>query len=204
MQARLVDETDFGFGWIHPEPRWMQRASHALAADGRVWVLDATLADGVEERIRALGEPAGVVQLLDRHARDCAELARRLGVPHHVVPSERVAGAPFEVVPVVRRRTWREIALWWPEREVLAVADAVAGVGYYRAGGEVLGVSPLLRPTPPRVLCRFEPEHVLCGHGEGVHGAAAAEALHEAVATARWQTPHWLASLAYRAVTRRF
>ena len=30
----------------------------------------------------ALGEIAGVLQLLDRHNRDCAPLAERFGVPH--------------------------------------------------------------------------------------------------------------------------
>jgi hypothetical protein len=32
-------------------------------------------------RVRELGHPAGVVQLLDRHARDCRSVAERLGVP---------------------------------------------------------------------------------------------------------------------------
>ena len=99
--------------------------------------------------MRALGEPAGVIQLLDRHERDCAAFARRLGVPHHVVPFEDVG--PFEAMPVVRRSRWREVALWWPERRVLVCADALGTVPHYFAlGGERLGVHPLLRLTPPR------------------------------------------------------
>ena len=38
----FCDESDGGFGWIAPEPPWMQRASHALAADGGVWLVDPT------------------------------------------------------------------------------------------------------------------------------------------------------------------
>ena len=50
---------------------------------------------------------------------------------------------------------------------------------YYRAPRERLGVSPQLRITPPRRLLAVEPDHVLVGHGEGIHEDAAA-ALREA------------------------
>lgn len=190
---RWVDETDWGFGWIAPERPQLQLASHALLADGGVWVVDANDGDGVEERIRALGEPAGVVQLLDRHRRDCADLARRFGVRHHVVSLEGVA--PFEAVPVVQRRWWRESALWWPERRVLVCADALGTVPHYFAlGGEPLGVHPLLRLKPPRGLAELEPEHVLCGHGAGVHERAA-EAVHDALAHALRRAPRMLFEL---------
>jgi hypothetical protein len=96
------------------------------------------------------------------------------------VPAGRLADAPFELVRVVRRRFWNEVALWWPERRVLVMADALGTIdGYFRTRGERLGVHPLLRLTPPRSLGRYDPEHVLVGHGEGVHEAAG-----EAVRTA--------------------
>ena len=182
--TRFVDEHDWGFGWLSPERPKLRMASHALLADGGgVWVFDPTEAEGVEERVRALGEPAGVVQLLDRHERACAAFAERLGVPHHHVPFERVG--PFEPIPVLRRRFWREVALWWPERRVLVCADALGTVPhYFTLGGERLGVHPLLRPFPPRQLGRVEPEHVLVGHGAGVHDGAAT-AVREALAHAR-------------------
>jgi hypothetical protein len=162
-------------------------ASHALLADGGVWLLDPTLGDGVEERVRALGEPAGVVQLLDRHNRACADFARRLGVPHHRVPFGSVG--PFELIPVLRWRVWREAALWWPERRVLACAEVLGTIPhYYALGGEPLGVNPVLRLRPPRRLAQLEPEHVLCSHGEGVHDDAA-EALRNAIETARRRLP---------------
>jgi sugar phosphate isomerase/epimerase len=143
------------------------------------------------------GEPRGVIQLLDRHARDCAELAQRLGVPHHVVPFARVG--PFETIPLVNRRWWREAALWWPEARVLCVADVLGTVGYFAAGDEALGVHPLRRLTPPRALAALDPEHVLCGHGEGIHGEAAAPALDQALRTSRRRLPRaWLGSLSSR------
>jgi hypothetical protein len=187
MAARFCDETDWGFGWIQEER--LARCSHALRAEGRVWIVDPVDAPGVEERIRGLGEPAGVIQLLDRHRRDCAAFADRLGVPHHVVPFQGVPGAPFDPTPVVRLRLWREVALWWPEERVLLCGDALGTVGYFVARGERLGVHPLLRLAPPKALGRFVPSHVLCGHGEGIHGDAAAPALEEALATARRRLP---------------
>jgi hypothetical protein len=185
--VRLCDETDWGFGWLQEER--LRRTSHALRAEGRVWVFDPVDSPGVEERIRGLGEPAGVIQLLDRHRRDCAALAERLAVPLHATPFDGVPGAPFDPVPIVRHRLWREVALWWPEERVLLCGDALGTVGYFVAPGELLGVHPLLRLTPPKALSRFAPRHVLCGHGEGVHGAEAAPALADALATARRRLP---------------
>ena len=199
VDVRFCDETAFGFGWIAPEPVLLERASHALRADGRVWLLDPVDGVGVEERVRALGEPAGVVQLLDRHERDCARLAQRLGVPLHRLPLGGLPGSPFEIVGVRDRRRWREAALWWPEERVLVCADALGTARYYRAPGEALAVHPLLRPVPPRPLrdlarC-LAPGHVLCGHGEGIHGDEAALALVEAVSTARRRIPRYLIGL---------
>jgi hypothetical protein len=185
LTATIVDELEAGFGWIDGEKPRLRLASHALAADGRVWILDPTNAPELDDRIRSLGEPAAVVQLLDRHNRGCAEVARRFGVPHHRVPFDGIADAPFEIVRVVRWMRWNEIALWWPGLRVLVCADALGTIPHYFAlGDERVGVHPLLRLTPPEVLAGFAPEHVLCGHGEGVHENAAA-AVHEALTGCR-------------------
>ena len=205
MDVRFCDETDWGFGWIAAEPRLMQRCSHALALEGRVWLFDGVDGDGVEERIRALGEPAGVVQLLDRHSRDCPALAHRLGVPLHRLPLQHVPGTPFRPLVVIHNRYWQEIAIWWQERHVLLCADAVGTAPYYLAPGERLGVSPVLRLFPPQRLGGLEPAHVLCGHGEGVHERAA-EALQEALTGSSRRIPGWLlrqAALGARALRRR-
>jgi hypothetical protein len=201
--VRFVDELEFAVGWIAPEPRFMQRASHAVADGGRVWVIDPVDDDEAIRRVRALGEPAGVVQLLDRHNRDCALVARRLGVPHLAVPETAPAGAGFEVIPLLRRRRWHEVALWFPATRTLVCADALGTAPYYRARSERIAVSPLLRLTPPRALLAFEPEHVLVGHGAGVHDGAAG-AVREALTKSRRRTPSWLVSGARSVlVTRR-
>ena len=184
---RFCDETAWGVGWVQDER--LERCSHALRAEGRVWIFDPVDAPGAEERIRELGEPAGVIQLLDRHGRDSAALAARLGVPRHETPFQGVPGAPFDLVPIARNRFWREVALWWPEKQVLLCGDALGTAAYYLAAGERLGVYPLLRLAPPRALSRFAPRHVLCGHGEGIHGDEAAPALDKALATARRRLP---------------
>jgi hypothetical protein len=188
--VRFVDELGFAFGWIASEPRFMQRASHAVTSHGRLWVIDPVADESALWRAREFGEPAGVVQLLDRHRRDCRAVAEQLGVPHYELPEQPPAGAPFEVLPLLRQRWWQEVALWYPEQRTLVCADAVGTAEYYRAPGERLGVSPLLRLTPPRRLLAVEPDHVLVGHGEGIHEDAAA-ALREAVALARRRTPSW-------------
>ena len=196
VKIAICDETSFGFGWIAAEPPRLQRASHALVADGRVWLVDPVDGPGVEERVRGLGEPAGILQLLDRHPRDCAALAERLGVPHLRLPFGGVPGSPFEVKRVLNVRGWRELALWWEAERVLVCAEALGTVPYFRAPDEQLGVHPLLRLYQPRGLrdmaeC-LAPGHVLVGHGEGLHGPDAARALVRAVRGARRQTPRWL------------
>jgi hypothetical protein len=184
-----------GVGWLIEER--FARTSHALVSEGRVWLVDPVDVDGLDDRVRALGEPAGVIQLLDRHNRDCAAIAGRLGVPRHVVPAA-LPGTPFRPIRVVRLPRWHEVALWWPERRVLACADALGTIGFFTAGGGRAGVHPLLRLWPPRALRPLEPEHLLVGHGAGVHGAEASAALRQALATARTGLPRWLAGVARR------
>ena len=180
----LLDEFEHGFGWRRDE--FVQRTSHAVLADGGVWVLDPVADEGIEERIRTLGEPAGVVQLLDRHERDCAELAERLGVLRHVTPFTGVPGAPFRVIPIVRRRTWKEVALWFEDVRTLVCADALGSAGYFRAANEPFGVHPFLRLFPPKgQLGDLEPDHILFGHGPGAHGPHAPAQLREALYTSR-------------------
>jgi hypothetical protein len=187
-----VDETADGFGWL--EDRAMRRTSHALLVAGRVWLIDPVDGAGLEERVRALGPPGGVLQLLDRHRRDCAAWAARLGVElRHVW--EGMGEAPFEVLPVRRSRRWREVALWEPTGRTLVCADALGTVSFFRAGNERIGVHPLLRLSPPRALDSVSPERVLVGHGAGLDVDAAA-AVHEAIATARRRLPRaWLGAL---------
>ena len=199
---RFVDELDFAVGWIAPEPHFMQRASHAVVAGGRVWVIDPVDDDEALDRVRALGETAAVVQLLDRHGRDCSRVSGRLGVPHYTVPDTAPDNAPFEVIPVLRRKRWHEVALWFPELRTLVCADALGTAPYYRAQSERIGVSPLLRLTPPRTLLVVDPAHVLVGHGAGIHDDSGT-AVRAAVTKARRRIPGWLWSAATSEAARR-
>jgi len=195
VDLRIVDELPFGFGWLIRER--YGRTSHALAADGRVWLVDPVEVDGLDDRIGAFGTPAGVIQLLDRHGRDCAAIAARLGIPHHVVP-ESLPGTPFELRRVVRIPRWHEVALWWPERRTLVCADVLGTLRYFTAGGGAVALHPFLRIRPPGSLRTLAPEHVLVGHGHGLHGETAAAEVERAFATARTGLPRWALSVLRR------
>ena len=90
-----IDEHELGLTWVIDEP--MRRASHALVDDGRVWFVDPVDVPEAVDQALELGEPAGVIQLLDRHPRDNEALAERFGVPHLRLP-DAVPDSPFEVV----------------------------------------------------------------------------------------------------------
>jgi hypothetical protein len=190
---KSYDEYEFGLTWVLDE--FMERASHALVDDGRLWLVDPVAVDEALERALALGTPAGVLQLLDRHNRDCAALAAELGVPHLRVPDE-LPGTPFEAIPAVRVPRWRETALWWPARRALVVAEVIGTNEYYTGGrpGRA-GMHVLLRPAAPGRLRGYEPEHLLLGHGAGLHGGEAAVELERAHARARRDLPRVLAKL---------
>jgi hypothetical protein len=192
VPCQLIDAWEGGFGWSPDE--FMRRSSHALVVDGRVWLIDPVDTPELEERVRELGEPAGVLQLLDRHERGCAVWARRLGVPH-LRAWESVGAAPFEVLRIRSRRWWREVALWEPAARTLVCADVLGTVAYFCAPGERIGLHPFLRLFPPRVLARVTPARILCGHGEGISEDAPG-ALDEALQTARRRLPAaWLGLL---------
>jgi hypothetical protein len=78
------------------------------------------------------------------------------------------------------------VALWWPQRRTLVVAEAIGTNAFYTGGRSTAGVHLLMRLRPPRrQLGGFDPEHLLVGHGEGIHGAAATAALADALRTSR-------------------
>lgn len=194
-EPRFEDHA-LGLSWLADGDEKLARASHAVATPAGVYVIDPVDVPGLDERIAGLGEPAAVLQLLDRHARDCETLAERLGVPLEVVPFDGVEGSPFEIVPVVRNKRWQEVALWWPERRALIVAESVGSARYFAAGDEPIGTHPMMRFKPPREqLGPFEPEHLLTGHGTGMHGEGTAAALADSLKNARRRLPKAIVSL---------
>jgi hypothetical protein len=192
MDVRFCDEVPHSFSWIVDEPA--TRTSHALWSSGRVWLVDPVDWEPALERATAAGTPAAVLQLLDRHNRDCAAIAARLGVPHLVAP-RAIPDSPFAVVEVKRSKRWQEVALWWEETGTLVVAEAVGTNPFFAPSGGA-GVHLLLRLDPPRrQLGGYEPEHLLVGHGVGLHGPAAAAGLGDALERARSGLPRALLKL---------
>jgi hypothetical protein len=187
-----VHEHPFGFTWV--EDAAMGRAAHALADGGRVWLVDPFDATGMVQRAQALGEVAGVIQLLDRHNRDCEAIASRLGVAHARVPSELPA-TPFEVVGVLDRKKWAEKALWWPAQRTLVVAEVLGTSPFFTVGDDAVGVHAMVRPFPPKALGAFAPEHLLVGHGPPVSGDAARNGPRRALRGARRDVPRLLLKL---------
>ena len=181
MTFRFCDDLGpDGFGWMVEEAA--TRTSHALAADGNVWLVDALDWPDAVDRALELGEPAGIIQLLDRHNRDCASLAARFGIPHVVAPGQ-LPGTPFAFVDVMQRRHWRESALWWAGTRTLVVAEVLGTNRFFTGGTAPIGVHVVMRLTPPKALATFEPERVLVGHGEGIVGPDATGGLREALRT---------------------
>jgi hypothetical protein len=193
VSVKTYDEYEFGLSWVMDEP--LERTSHALVANGRVWLIDPVDVPEAIERASALGEPAAVLQLLDRHNRDCAEIAERLGVLHVKVP-DVVPGSPFEAIPAVRLPLWQESALWWPEQQALVVAEVLGSAPAYTGGERDVGVHIFLRAFPPGSLRGYRPGHLLMGHGSGVHGEHAASALDDAFEHSRSDLPQVLKGLA--------
>lgn len=206
-EPTVIDRWDGGVGWIaHPEET-LQRASHALAVDDEVWVLDPVDGPGVDDLLAEYGEVAGVVVCVDRHTRDADALARRHDAPVYVPDwMTNVAGDLDATVERFGRELadtgiraltvrdsllppWQELGLYREADGTLVVPEAVGTADYYLAAGERLGVHPMLRAVPPtRPLGRLSPERVLVGHGEGVFEDATGT-LRDALAGSRRRAP---------------
>jgi hypothetical protein len=185
MRVRELAEHPLGVTWIIDEA--MQRASHALAHDGRVWLVDPTDAAEALERAAALGEPAAVLQLFVAHGRDGEAIAKRLGVPFQRLP-ELVRDSPFSVISL-DKGPWKERALWWPDKRGLVVPETIGTTPYHTLEAGPVGVHPFLRLLPPARLRTFVPEHLLVGHGAPVHGGDAGAGLLAALHRSRRDIP---------------
>jgi hypothetical protein len=170
--SNSIQRHALGLTWV--ETSGMRRAAHALRAGGRVWLIDPFEDEVAVSAATELGTPAGVIQLLDRHNRDCGAIAQRLEVPLMRVP-DAVSDSPFTVLPVISRPWWREKALWWESERALVIAEAVGTAPAFALGRRV-GIHPMLRLRPPKgALTRYSPERLLVGHGTALESGAAAE-----------------------------
>jgi hypothetical protein len=184
--AVTYGQHDLGLSWV--EDSGIYRASHALVDDGRVWIVDPVDSGDALERARGLGEPAAVLQLLNRHNRDGAAVAKRLGVPHLKVPRV-LPDTPFSVLGLDWGPGWKEVALWWPDRGALVVPESLGTAPLFAVGPGPVGVHPMRRITPPTALRPFVPEHLLVGHGPPVHGSDAGGGLIDALDRSRSDIP---------------
>lgn len=112
MADAAFEEHDLGISWLPDPGEVMQRACHAVRLGGsrRVWIIDPVDVAGLDERIESLAAGAGiagVIQLLDRHNRDCVRLAERHGVPLHRLPFAGIAGSGLESVKLLDTPLWR-------------------------------------------------------------------------------------------------
>ena len=185
MPIRELAEHPLGVTWVMREA--MVRASHALVHDGRVWLIDPVDDPEAMERVAALGEPAGVVQLFVAHNRNGEAIAKRLGVPFHKLP-EMLPDSPFSVLKI-DLGPWKERALGWPEPRGLIVPESVGTGPAYAVGPGPAGIHPFRRALPPSSLKTFLPEHLLVGHGGPLHGGEAAAGLLDAFNRSRRDIP---------------
>lgn len=183
----VVGHWEDGFTWMaHPETT-MRRASHALAIDGDVWLIDPLDAEGLDSALDDLGGVAGVVVLTNSHGRHADRLATRHDIAIHVpgcfdpeahpvngfeAPVEfivdELADTGFELVWEKDGRGWKEGALYHPDRRTLVVPDALMTALFTGREGR-LEVLPFFRFSPPReALGGLPVERVLVGHGKPV------------------------------------
>lgn len=208
-EPTVVSRWEGGMTWLAHPNEDMQRASHAIAVDEDVWLVDPLDARGLDDELVKLGTVAGVVVLTNSHGRHADRLAERHDVSVHVPACFGSAAdrfeAPVEPFDDELDRTgfrlvwekdgkgWKEGALYHPDRGTLVVPDAL-GTGLF-AGGD-LAVFPFFQWSPPRTeLGDLHVERVLVGHGEPVIENASA-ALEAALTT----TPTGAASAVVRAL----
>jgi len=181
-----VREWPGGLSWIADPDEDARRASHALATEAGVWVVDPVDAEGLDDRLTALGAVAGVVVVQDRHTRDAAAVARRHDAAVYVpewaeltheklaVDAERLEstlpGTEYEVHRLVDTDEWAEAVLVDESGDTLVVPEALGTLSSF-GSGDGLGLHPAL-DAPPEGLADWTPERVLVGHGESVHEAA--------------------------------
>lgn len=200
---REVDRWEGGVGWMAHPNEIMQRTSHALATDDGVLIVDPVDADGIDDLIAELGNPAGVVILSGFHKRDAEKFAHRYDVPIYLPDQMERIGSDFDAATErvslgdslggydlinvydgrVLGENWYECALY--DGTTLQIGCSIGSAPFQRVKNERLGMALIRRHDPTREnLEHVEPDRVLSGHGAGVHEHAA-EALARALENAR-------------------
>jgi hypothetical protein len=174
-----------------------QRASSAIVVDAGTLVVDPVDGEGLDALLSGLPPVIGVVTLLDRHQRDAAPVAERLGAPRLTPVALGGSGVAVEGVEersVFERRNWREALLWLPSRRLLLCAETLGTASFDLArSGDLLGMHPFTRLRPPRAaFAGLDPEVIAVGHGPPLDHDAS-KTLHNVLRRARRQLPQsWL------------
>lgn len=187
---RAVTEWSGGISWIADPDERAQRASHALQTAAGVWIVDPVDADGLDERLEALGEVVGVLVIHDRHTRDAEAVARRHDVAVHVpdwmtLVREKLDTAPetvgsdlpgtnYTVHRLLATDDWEEAILVDETANTLVVPETLGTLPSFREDDNALGVHPAV-DVPPQRLSDWRPDRILVGHGESVHSEADSE-----------------------------
>lgn len=191
--------------WLAQPDEVVCRTGHVVEIADRRFAVEPVDHPELDAFLEDAGGIDGVIVLMDRHSRDARPLADRHGVDVYVPESmSRIAAkvtgtaAPLDpileatdvsAIPVVERRRWQEVALWFEDDPTLYVPEALGTASRFTTADERIGVHQLLRPWPPRgALGDRSPERVLCGHGPPITDGAT-EALQEALRLARRRLP---------------
>lgn len=171
--------------WLADPLETMQRASCALDVGERRLAVDPVDCEGLDEELAADGGLDGVVVLMDRHSRDARTIAARHEVPVYVpAGAERIAaavggpvaeldpileGSSLELIPVTSGRLGEELALWRSADGTLIVPESLGTADHFTAGGERVGVHPMMRLWPPREpLMGLSARRLVTGHGRPI------------------------------------
>jgi hypothetical protein len=181
------------FAWMVGPSDPASRTSAALVVPAGTLLIDPVDSPELDGRLASLPPVVGVVTLLDRHQRDAAALAQRLGVPR-LTP--RALGGPgvnmegVEERAVIESRRWREALLWLPDRKLLVCAEVLGTARYLLARrGDRLGMHPIARLRPPKAAFQgIDPATIAVGHGPPLREGASA-ALEHVLRTGRRELP---------------
>jgi hypothetical protein len=185
------------FAWMLGPADPMSRASSAIVLGAGTVLVDPVEADGLDAELSSLPAVIGVVTLLDRHQRDAAAIAERLGVPRltpTALGGDGLALGGVQERTVTTRRGWHEALMWLPDRRLLVCTETLGTAGFDLARrGDPLGMHPFARPFPPRAAFRdIDPAVIAVGHGSPLTVDAGA-AMRRVLGRARLQLPrHWV------------
>ena len=185
------------FAWLLGPSDPQTRASSAVMVNSGTFLVDPVDADGLDELLAKLPRVIGIVTLLDRHGRDAASIAARLGAPRLIPRALGGQGVGIDGVEervVFASRRWHEALLWVPEQRLLVCAEVLGTAPWDLArAGDPLGLHPFARPWPPRRAFEgINPDVIAVGHGPPLTDNAA-EAMRRVLGGARRQLPRaWL------------